>query len=520
MSKFNRAAVATRPAIPTFEGGTGFARDPRQDLFLLAVTNMAGEDSFYESAGQRDQRFRDLVHTVALEDAEWLARFVGWLRGEANMRSASVVAACEAVWARLQVGLHGGNRQLIDLACRRADEPGEVLAYWTSRYGRALPKPVKRGVADAVARLYSEYSLAKYDGDSRGYRFADVIDLVHPAGDPAKPWQGDLFRHALDRRHARGNPVPESLRMLRARAELLDLPLEQRRDALLDAEGPARLAAAGLTWEALAGWLQGPMDHRAWEAVIPSMGLMALARNLRNFDQAAICEEAAASVAARFRDPEQVARSRMFPYRWLSAYRASDAKRWGGTLDAALAASFAGVPELPGRTLVLVDTSGSMQGAVSARSQVRHVDVGALIGVAIAGRGCEVDLIGFADGTFRHEPAHRGRALAAIERFTRRVGEVGHGTRMVDALAAHYTGQDRVVVVSDMQTFPYLYHPQMSADDVVPADVPIFGINTSGYAPAALPPDRRNRFEVGGFSDKVFTMFGLLASEQDAAWPF
>jgi hypothetical protein len=38
------------------------------------------------------------------------------------------------------------------------------------------------------------------------------------------------------------------------------------------ADGPERLAAAGITWEALAGWLQGPMGAKAWEAVIPSMG--------------------------------------------------------------------------------------------------------------------------------------------------------------------------------------------------------------------------------------------------------
>jgi hypothetical protein len=42
--------------------------------------------------------------------------------------------------------------------------------------------------------------------------------------------------------------------------------------------------------------------------------------------------------------------------------------------------------------------------------------------------------------------------------------------------------------------------------------VPVFGINTAGYAPSALPPGKANRFEVGGFSDKGFTMFGLLAT--------
>ncbi|NUR26936.1 MAG: TROVE domain-containing protein, partial [Catenulispora sp.] len=229
MSKFNKSATAS---MKTFEGGKAFARDAKSDLFLLAVTNMVGEDTFYESADDRDKRYRDLVHSVALEDADWMLRFVVWLRSEANMRSASVVAACEAVWARLQVGLSGANRQLIAAACQRADEPGEVLAYWTGRYGRAVPKPVKRGVADAVGRLYSEYTLAKYDSDAKAFRFADVIDLVHPVAAADKPWQGDLFRHALDRRHKRDNPVPESLGTLVRRAELLGLPAAERRGVL------------------------------------------------------------------------------------------------------------------------------------------------------------------------------------------------------------------------------------------------------------------------------------------------
>src|SRR3954447_20314701 len=98
MAKFNNTRSAS---LKTFEGGRAFARDAKSDLFLLAVTNMVGEDTFYESANDRDKRYRDLVHTVALEDADWMLRFVVWLRSEANMRSASVVAACEAVWARL-----------------------------------------------------------------------------------------------------------------------------------------------------------------------------------------------------------------------------------------------------------------------------------------------------------------------------------------------------------------------------------------------------------------------------------
>ena len=35
---------------------------------------------------------------------------------------------------------------------------------------------------------------------------------------------------------------------------------------------PALVAAAGMTWEALAGWRRAPIDAAAWTAVIPSMG--------------------------------------------------------------------------------------------------------------------------------------------------------------------------------------------------------------------------------------------------------
>lgn len=38
---------------------------------------------------------------------------------------------------------------MIASVLRRPDEPGELLAYWTATYGRAVPKPVKRGIADA-----------------------------------------------------------------------------------------------------------------------------------------------------------------------------------------------------------------------------------------------------------------------------------------------------------------------------------------------------------------------------------
>jgi hypothetical protein len=151
---------------------------------------------------------------------------------------------------------------------------------------------------------------------------ADVIELTHAK--PRDEAQSALFRWLLDRRHDRADaasPAPV-LSMLRARASLEALPADERR-ALVSAAAadPSvaedRLTAAGMTWESLAGWLGGPMDRAAWEAVIPSMGYMALLRNLRNFDDAGVGDDVAARVAAKLSDPDEIARSRQFPYRFV-----------------------------------------------------------------------------------------------------------------------------------------------------------------------------------------------------------
>ncbi|MFB4310070.1 TROVE domain-containing protein [Actinomadura sp. GTD37] len=542
MAKFNRPAVRPAASGPvrteaapsgrTHEGAPGYARDAESELFLLAVANMVGEDSFYESAGDRDARFRDLVHQVAVEDPEWAAGFLPWLRGEGNMRSASVVGAAEFVRARLghldevlqRDGTAAGYthaglpRKVVASVLQRADEPGELLAYWTSAYGRAIPKPVKRGVADAVRRLYNERGLLKYDAGSRGFRFGDVVDLVHPSPDPGKPWQGDLFKHALDRRHGRGEDVPERLAMVRARAELMAVPVADRQ-AVFAADGPERLAAAGMTWEALAGWLQGPMGAKAWEAVIPTMGYMALLRNLRNFDEAGVRDAVAEQVAAKLADPEQVARSRQFPFRFFSAHLAAPSLRWGHALDKALAAATANVPAFPGRTLVLVDTSGSMNGVgVSERSKMTYAQMAALFGVTLASRGDQVDLHGFASGTFRHEARRGASVLREVERFVNRIGEVGHGTQIAESVRATYAGHDRVIILSDMQTFGGGWGGDVT--DAAPRGVPMYGFNLAGYKHGAMPSGSGNRHELGGMTDATFRLIPLLEAGRDAAWPW
>jgi hypothetical protein len=448
-----------------------------------------------------------LVRTLAVSEPDWTSKLIGWLRDGAQLRTAALVAAAEFVSARLAAGLVGGNRSVISSALIRADEPGELLAYWLATHGRAIPQPVKRGVADAVVRLYSERSLLKWDSAERSVRFGDVLDLTHARS--ATAGQGELFRYAIDRRHGRGDPSGE-LPMLAARAELLALPVADRR-AVLDQ--PERLAAAGMSWESLAGWLQGPMDAAAWQAVVPSMGYMALLRNLRNFDDAGVADRVADQVAARLADPVQVAGSRQLPLRFLSAYRAAPRLRWAGALERALQTSLAAVPALTGRTLVLVDRSGSMFGPLSVRSQLTRADAAAVFGAALAVRAQRADLVEF--GTLsRTVQFRRGESvLRVVDRFT----ALG-GTNTADAVRRHYRGQDRVVIVTDEQAWAGWSGAEPT--QAVPAQVPVYTWNLGGYRFGHGPSGVGRRHTFGGLTDAGFAMIPLLEVGRYGSWPF
>ncbi|WP_328870504.1 TROVE domain-containing protein [Streptomyces sp. NBC_00287] len=525
MSRFNIRTAKAQPTsrvtstgrvLRTYEGGRGRERDTRSELFLLSVSNFVSQQTFYESGADRDDRYQTLVRELAVTDPEWTAGLLGWLRGEGNLRTAAVVGAAEYVKARLEAGASDGpsNRRVVDSVLQRPDEPGELLAYWTARYGRNVPKPVKRGVADAVRRLYSGKSLLKYDTASKGYRFGDILNLVHAAPDPAKAWQGELFQYALDRRHNPDTAVPPaSNRTLVAHRELMALPVEERRAVVTSDGGAERLAAAGMTWEALAGWLQGPMDKAAWEAVISSMGVMALVRNLRNFDEAGVSDEVAAQVAARISDPAEVVRSRQFPFRYLAAYQHAPSLRWSYPLEQALGHSLANVPALPGRTLVLVDRSGSMfYSRLSDRSELNRADAAAIFGTALALRAADADLVEFGTTSNRVKYRKGESVLKVLERF----GDLG-GTDTTDAVRRHYRKHDRMLIVTDEQ---YAHNRHGGPTEQVPADIPVYTWNLAGYRAGHGPSGEGNRHTFGGLSDAAFRMVPLLERGIAGDWPW
>lgn len=500
----------TKKMVVGHEGATSHALKAKSELFLACVSGFAGEKSFYND--DRSQRIIDLTAKVTKKDPTWVENFASWLRGpEANIRTASLLVAAEYVAA-------GGpnGRQVVSSVCQRADEPAELLAYWIDnhqgkRAGKApaIPQSMRKGLADAARRLYNEYSVLKYNGSGKQVSMADVLNLTHAK--PKDEGQGRLFKYIIDRSY--GNELDLSgLDMIRANAELkAAAPLQ------LENLTEERLKAAGMTWEQVGSLLPHPgWTAKAWEAIIPNMGYMALLRNLRNFEEKGISAASQRYVNDYLSDPEKVAKSRQLPFRFLTAYKNVGSAKFVGAIEQALDLSVKNIPSFDGRTLVLVDTSGSMGAPVGGTPLGRSgnftscAEAASMFGVALRLKGEDVDVVAFGTKSSPVTFKKGSSVLTGIENVIET--QVGWGTNLQDAIMRHYDGHDRIVVLSDMQTHHYAGENP---------DVPfIHYFDLRGYGNVGADINSPGRFLYGGLTDSTFKLMLQIEAGTQGNWPW
>jgi hypothetical protein len=287
------------------------------ELVAETLRNVGFGDAFFAWPAGAAKRFDELVRAGTGRDPESTARFLVWLRAETPMRYPALVGAAAFVSERLARGEHGLSRQLISRVLRRADDPGQLLAYWVSVHG-AIPKPVKRGVADAVARLYDEEAANQYDTDAyhvEAPRFTGMAMALHGGVRTPKPLR---FRDVIALTH----PVVPNQEVFGSAKRRLGRR-ELRR-----------------------------LDRQAWDKLVAAMPVPDLLANLRLFDEASIPFETAMTVAARIADREEVKGIR--PMRFVAAWNAISSSRWRPALATGAANSVQGIPEIPGSTLVMI----------------------------------------------------------------------------------------------------------------------------------------------------------------------
>jgi 60 kDa SS-A/Ro ribonucleoprotein len=387
MAKLNILKLSHIAPVRTHECGPAKAITPEQALRRSVLACMLWEDEFYEEGVRIAGRIRELVPKV---DAAKVAALATEARESMKLRHVPLLLVRE-------MARHASHRSLVaqtlTRVIQRADELSEFMAiYWAD--GRApLSGQVKKGLAAAFTK-FDEYALAKYDR-AGVVRLRDVLFLCH-----AKP--KDTDQAGLWRRLIEGNLFTPD------------------------------------TWEVA---LSGGGDKRAhWERLLAEqrLGALALLRNLRNMKAAGVSEEAVVNALSAMKT------ERVLPFRFLAAARY--APQWEEALEQAMLKAVAGREKLAGRTVLLVDISGSMDAPLARRSEMVRMD--AACGLAVLLREvCEaVEVYSFSDKLVL-VPPRRGFALRdAI------VASQPHGgTQLGHALGKLRDGYDRIIVITDEQ---------------------------------------------------------------------
>lgn len=429
--------------VRTHEGAKGRAFAPEQQLRRALMNCMLWEDQFYEDGVSIAQRMSDLVPKVK---AEAVAALAIEAREEMKVRHAPLLIVREMARHETHRGLVA---ETLERIIQRPDELTEFLAiYWADALGpmqqrkkAAVSAQVKKGLARAFAK-FDAYQLAKYDRDG-AVRLRDVLFITH-----AKP---------------------KDERQEKVWKQLVDGKLE-----------------APDTWEV--GLSAGADKKATFERLIAEkkLGALALLRNLRGMQVAGVPK---AKIAKALDDMRT---DRVLPYRFIAA--AQYAPDLEPELEHAMFRSIEGHAKLKGKTILLVDVSGSMDGLLSGRSEMRRLD--AACGLAVLAREiCEdVEIYTFSDAV-KKVPARRGFALrdAIVKSQPHMSTYLGRAVQEVDRKGA------RLIVFTDEQS-----HDRVDAPKGLG-----YMVNVASYQHGVGHGDWRR---IDGFSEKILDW--IIASEQ------
>ena len=375
-------------ALRTHEGAPAVPVGAEAQLRRAVLACLLWEDQFYEDGVTIAERIAGLVPRV---EPAMVAALAVEAREQFKLRHAPLLLVREAA----RYATHRAVvAETLARVIQRADELAEFLAIYWKEGRQPLAAQVKKGLAAAFSK-FDAYALAKYDREGM-VKLRDVLFLTH-----AKPLTADqalTWRQLID-----GTlPSPETWEVRLSRGE-------QKREV----------------WESLL------MENR--------LGALALLRNLRNIQAAGVEPELVRHAL------EAIRVERVLPFRFIAAAR--HAPQWELWLERAMFQSLYGQAVLPGRTVLLIDVSGSMDAPLSGRSQMLRIDAAAGLAVLLREVAEGVAVYTFSDQVVR-VPARRGFALrdAIVQ------SQPHNGTYLGRALDELREAYDRLIVITDEQS--------------------------------------------------------------------
>lgn len=396
-----------RELIPNKVGTQVPVISPTQQLRRLVLASMLWEKQFYMDGNTTVDLVKTLVPQVPADE---VAKLAMQARSEYKLRHMPLLLCRELA----RIGKLSST--VLSAVIQRADEMGEFLSLYWAEKRTPISNQVKKGLAIAF-NTFSEYQLAKFDKNSADIRIRDVMFLVHPK--PTSEEQTQLFKRVADQALA----TPD-------------------------------------TWETQLS--AGADKSTTFTRLMAEkkLGALAFLRNLRNMVNAGVSESVIRAYALT------VNVDRVLPFRYVAAARV--VPQLEDMLENMMLRSLKTAEKLPGKTVLLVDVSGSMFGAkISEKSDLDRFDAAAALAMLCREICDDVEIYTFSND-LKRVPARSGFALREALSNSQQHG----GTRLGNALNQLITTHDRVIVFTDEQSYDVVDAPKTGKGYI---------INVAGY---------------------------------------
>ena len=384
------------PKARTFEGAVVNQISAEQKLTRMTLANMLWEDQFYIDG----QKTADIIaETVQKVKPSFVADLARKARTEFKLRHIPLLLTRELA--------RSGKLKAEDLnaVIQRPDEMAEFLSIYWKDGKTALSNQVKKGLATAFTK-FDEYSLAKWDKNSAAISMRDVMFLTHPK--PTSESQVTLFKRVANKELK----TPD-------------------------------------TWEVALS--AGADKKETFERLMAEkqLGALAFLRNLRNMVMAGIDEQTIRKYSANLNV------DKVLPFRFIAAARI--VPQFEDMLEAMMFRALKNHPVLPGKTVLLVDVSGSMFGApISRKSDLDRFDAASALAM-LCKEICEsVVIYTFSDKTIRVAPRSGFALRDALDTSQTHNGTMtGNAVRIINSNEKY----DRCIIFTDEQSYDPVPYP-------------------------------------------------------------
>lgn len=400
MSKVNPKTSVPAERLAGGSGAVAARQSAENQLRRAVLACLLWENLAYES-GSSD----NIASLIPKVEAKTVASIAEEARVVQKLRHVPLFIASEM----LKYETHKSYvRALLPKIITRPDQMSDLLAIYWKGGKKPIAAQLKKGLADCF-HLFDEYQYAKYDRDA-DIKLRDVYFLVHPTAKNQEEYA--LF----DRIAKRELKTPD-------------------------------------TWEVALS--SGANKKDTWERLIieNKLGALALLRNLRNMKESRVDSNIIKKAL------KEIKGKMVLPLNYLNAVKY--APEYQKEIEAGMIQSYKYLPKLPGKTLFIVDVSGSMESSISSKSENSRLDVACAMAM-LAVNQCEwVDVWCTAgnDGTRVHRTTRLDNPSTGFDISkqildTRRiVGGGGIFTRQcLEYIKSeiNYT-PDRIIIFSDSQ---------------------------------------------------------------------